>query len=197
MGTMNKSKLALLVSAKELFWKYGFRKVTIEEICKEAGVSKMTYYRYFNNKMDVITEVMDGVFSESMEKYRSIMQKDIPFREKMTEMVVLKHESTKEISEDFIKDIYREESKELLDFLQKYQKESMKEFSNDLLDAQKKGEIRKDLKIGFIFHVLDFMQQKMSDESFYSMYSSSQDAIIELTKFFLYGIFSSDSNNEK
>ena len=35
---------------KELFWKYGTKRVTVEEICREAGVSKMTYYKFFKNK---------------------------------------------------------------------------------------------------------------------------------------------------
>ena len=41
---------AILDAAKSLFWKHGIRRVTIEEICEVAGVSKMTYYKYFSNK---------------------------------------------------------------------------------------------------------------------------------------------------
>ncbi len=43
----------ILETGQELFWKFGFRRVTIEEICKEAGISKMTFYKYFSNKMDL------------------------------------------------------------------------------------------------------------------------------------------------
>ena len=48
----NPKREQILKTGKELFWKFGFKRVTIEEICKEAGISKMTYYKYFTNKMD-------------------------------------------------------------------------------------------------------------------------------------------------
>ena len=40
----------ILTKGKELFWKYGIKRVAIEEICKQAHVSKMTFYKYFKNK---------------------------------------------------------------------------------------------------------------------------------------------------
>ncbi|MBN1927463.1 MAG: helix-turn-helix transcriptional regulator, partial [Prolixibacteraceae bacterium] len=43
----------ILQSAKKLFWKYGIRKVSIDEICREAGVSRMTFYRLFKNKIEL------------------------------------------------------------------------------------------------------------------------------------------------
>ncbi len=38
----NPKRELILSTGKDLFWKFGFRRVTIEEICKEAGISKMT-----------------------------------------------------------------------------------------------------------------------------------------------------------
>jgi len=48
--TSNPKREQILTTGKELFWKFGFKRVTIEEICKEAGVSKMTYYKFFTTK---------------------------------------------------------------------------------------------------------------------------------------------------
>jgi len=50
----NPKRQKILHTGKELFWKFGFKRVTIEELCKEAGISKMTYYKYFTNKMDLV-----------------------------------------------------------------------------------------------------------------------------------------------
>jgi len=36
----------IIDTSKKLFWKYGIKRVTIEEICREAGVSKMTFYKH-------------------------------------------------------------------------------------------------------------------------------------------------------
>jgi AcrR family transcriptional regulator len=49
----NKKFQSTVNKAKELFWKYGIKKVSIEEICAEAPVSKMTFYKFFKNKNDL------------------------------------------------------------------------------------------------------------------------------------------------
>ena len=35
---------------KDLFYKYGIKRVSVEEICAKANVSKMTFYKFYNNK---------------------------------------------------------------------------------------------------------------------------------------------------
>ena len=48
---MKKTSYQILFStAKNLFFKFGLRRVSVEEICIKASVSKMTFYRNFNNK---------------------------------------------------------------------------------------------------------------------------------------------------
>lgn len=42
----------ILSAGKELFWKHGVKRVTVEEICVQASVSKMTFYKFFMNKRE-------------------------------------------------------------------------------------------------------------------------------------------------
>ena len=51
--TTNPKYLDIFKTAKDLFWKYGIKRVSIEEICKEAKVSKMTFYKFFPNKIEL------------------------------------------------------------------------------------------------------------------------------------------------
>ncbi|WP_372931944.1 TetR/AcrR family transcriptional regulator, partial [Mariniphaga sediminis] len=53
----SKKYLEIMKTARELFWKHGFRRVTIQEICEKAGVSKMTFYKHFPNKIDLAKTV--------------------------------------------------------------------------------------------------------------------------------------------
>ena len=61
---MSKKREATLLAAKDLFWRYGFRKVTVEEICEQEKVSKMTFYKMFPNKLDLAKHV----FAEESDK---------------------------------------------------------------------------------------------------------------------------------
>ena len=58
----------ILKIAKKLFWKFGFKRVTIEEVCKEAAVSKMTFYKHFPNKMAVVKTLLQEVFQDARKK---------------------------------------------------------------------------------------------------------------------------------
>ncbi len=48
----------ILQAAQKLFGQFGLKKVTIEDIAKEASVSKVTLYKYFRNKDDIFEEVV-------------------------------------------------------------------------------------------------------------------------------------------
>lgn len=50
---------ALSESAKKLFLEHGFESVTVEQIAQGAGVSRRTFFRYYESKEEVIVEHLD------------------------------------------------------------------------------------------------------------------------------------------
>jgi len=46
-------KIQIFKVAEPLFERFGFKKTTIEDICKETGISKRTFYELFKDKADV------------------------------------------------------------------------------------------------------------------------------------------------
>jgi AcrR family transcriptional regulator len=73
----------IIEAAQDLFWHYGIKKVTVEEISDQAGVSKMTFYRKFENKFELAKVVLEKVMTDGLEDYRNFMEReDIPFTEK-------------------------------------------------------------------------------------------------------------------
>lgn len=44
----------IIETARKLFHKFGFKKVSMDEIAKEAGVTKRTIYTYFPSKEDLL-----------------------------------------------------------------------------------------------------------------------------------------------
>jgi AcrR family transcriptional regulator len=63
-------------TAKSMFIRYGFKRVSIEEICREASVSKMTFYKFFSNKFDLLKFILEKMTADSLAAYREILEQD-------------------------------------------------------------------------------------------------------------------------
>ena len=64
-----KTRKKLFQSAAKLIDKHGYDNVTIEEICRKAGVSVGAFYHYFNSKTDIIVELfkqIDNYYEENV-----------------------------------------------------------------------------------------------------------------------------------
>lgn len=54
----------ILKKATELFIKYGFKNVTMDEIANDLGISKKTIYVCYENKSELVEAVVRFIFSE-------------------------------------------------------------------------------------------------------------------------------------
>jgi len=189
----NPKKQKILQTGKELFWKFGFKRVTIEELCKEAGISKMTYYKYFSNKMDLVKTLLDEVLQTSMKKYEAIMDSQVPYPEKVLQMIELKKEQTQTMSSEFFRDYVQSGDPELIAYLEKMSAKNLQRFTDDFRKAQENGDIRKDLKVEFILAIMNrLVEWAMHDQSLLELYEQPQDMAVEMTTFLFYGMLNRD-----
>lgn len=179
---------SIIRNARELFWKHGFRRVTLQEICETSNVSKMTFYKYFPNKTELAKKVFSDVVDEGMAKYNHIMQEDTPASEKIKGIVMLKEEGTKNISPEFMQDFYTDQEPDLKNFVEEKTREVWGNLLKDMKEAQNKGIFRDDFKPEMLFRVAFKVQELIHEEELVKMYDSTQDFILELTKFIAYGI---------
>lgn len=178
----------LIQTAKDLFFRYGIKRVTVEEICREANVSKMTFYKHFKNKNELVKTMVIGMTNEAMIKYRSLMDKDIPFEDKVRETIHMKFEGTDQMSQEFLSDYLTHAEPGMQEFIHQRGQEIYGIVVGDYAEAQKRGEIRQDIKIEFILWYLNKMLDLIGDEELEKMYGSPQELIMEMVNFFFYGI---------
>lgn len=183
------TKNKLVESGKTLFYKYGYRKVTVEEICRQAGLSKMTFYRFFENKSDLVRYILLELAGDGMKAYREIMDSGLSFEEKMRESIRLKRESAKQYSDEFLTDVYRDRDGDIMPMLMKIYGDSMVMMMEDYRKAQEQGQIRKDLNLTFIPYFLNKMNDMLQDPALLTLYGNNIHEIMsELTNLFFYGI---------
>jgi AcrR family transcriptional regulator len=59
-------KERILCKAHELFCRFGFRRVTMDEIAMKTGMSKKTIYQSFANKDEIVDAVVEDILNKSV-----------------------------------------------------------------------------------------------------------------------------------
>lgn len=188
MPHTNKKYRQILATGRELFWKHGFKRVSIEEVCKKAGTSKMTFYRFFPNKVALAKAVFDEEVEQGLQKFRAILSEPTNAREKIHKVVQLDVEGTRNISREFLQDFYGNREPDLQQYVEARTKQVWNETLVDFKNAQEKGWFRKDFKPEFLFLFLQKMGALITDEKVLALYPSPQDLMMELSNLVAYGI---------
>jgi len=189
----NARKRQIIDSGKALFSKFGYRKVTVEEICRAAGVSKMTYYRFFENKIDLVRFIVTEMSDEGRQAYRDIMALEVPFEEKVRRTIRMKEESAAKFSDELLRDVYEDRGGELVTVIEKMTVDFLGEVMADYRKAQEEGHVRKDLNLKIIPYFLNQINNMVKDPVLNGVYQGNMKAIMkELTNLFFYGIMESE-----
>ncbi len=56
---MDKNTIDILERVRELFFKYGVRSVSMDDICRDLGVSKKKLYLSFSSKNELVTKLLE------------------------------------------------------------------------------------------------------------------------------------------
>jgi AcrR family transcriptional regulator len=79
----------ILQAATVVFARLGFHKARMEDIVKEAGLSKGAVYWYFDSKDEIITTILDRFMDRELENFQQISQAEGPIPDRLMTMVKL------------------------------------------------------------------------------------------------------------
>lgn len=177
----------IVATAIALFSNYGIRRVTVEEICREAGASKMTFYKYFSNKIELVKHIWHGWAEEGYTRFEEIKALDVPFPRKIQMMLDYKMEWLSQISPELVAELLRADS-ELREFVQQLRTEHRRRFLGFMVQAQQKGDIRPGTRPEFMMAVLDKLTEMADDAHLREIYADPVELIREINYFFCYGV---------
>ncbi|CCH56626.1 transcriptional regulator, TetR family [Fibrisoma limi BUZ 3] len=100
-------KERILAEAEQLFWKYGVRSVTMEDIARRLGISKKTIYQHFSDKEEILQQVIAGNINESETKAECLTTHATnPVEEILMVLDMMRKKSVK-VNPNFLIDIQR------------------------------------------------------------------------------------------
>jgi AcrR family transcriptional regulator len=174
--------------AKELFLKYGFKKVTVDEICRKAHVSRKTYYTFYENKNALVLYIVDEISRQSLQDFSALIDGPGSFAEKMSKAMELKFEFSKSMSMEFIADIFDPTATEIMKYWKNVMQESMLLLMNFLKDGQLKGEMNPDLNLNFVLWFYSKMSDMLKAPEALSMFSNVEEFVKQVTQVLVFGI---------
>ena len=149
----------ILNAAKKLFTNYGFKKVSMDEIASEAGVTKKTVYTYFSSK----EELLKYCIKEELQNMRKIIEnvesKKLDFMETVHQVIynLLKYKKNCK----FLKMLFKES--EIL------KNEQLKE-NLKIVDKEIQNYIRKQLELAIQNDKIEVQNIDITTFLIYKMY---------------------------
>lgn len=183
----NKKYTSIINAGKDLFYKHGFKRITVGEVCRKAGVSKMTFYKFFTDKTDLAKKIFNAMVEDGEGQFRKIMSDDSPSEEKIRKLIMMKFDGTTDISQEFLQDFYTG-SGELKEYVEERTRKAWDLLIDDFKNAQKAGYFRQDFKPELMIKIQGKLAELLDDSSVTSMYGSRQELIMEFAKFMFYGV---------
>ncbi len=99
-------KRRIITIAWRKFNENGFRKTTIEDICRDLAISKKTFYNYFPNKEALVTEIITELIGD----YRSDVLESLAYKQSVEKVLekyfdLVLEGFVKKISPRFVNDL--------------------------------------------------------------------------------------------
>ena len=175
----------ILEAALSLFLKYGVKKVSVAEIAKEADVSQVTIYNYFDSKDNLIREVIVHYVNKVWDEYIELLDSDLTFPEKVKKIIFDKTLIANQINEEFFQYFMKEYAEEDNYIITFYTEDVLPRLLQMFAEGKEEGYVDRSISDEAILLYLQMFADYMRrEEVAESMLPLTED----LTKLFFYGL---------
>ena len=178
----------ILEAAKELFYKHGFKRISIEDICIKAGVSRRTFYVYYDNKTNLLIKLMEQIFEIKQREIVAISDSNLPFPEKLIQITNYNIAQLEKMTPELLADIHDPsfvEIKDHYDSKGKYWQEWTRTFFQEAL---KRGDIRSNLDIDFLQLFMNYTIDAYKNKEIRKRYPDTALLMRKMADMLFYGI---------
>jgi len=184
-----KKKESIVSAALDLFAQHGFKKVSVNDIAQKADVSPVTIYNHFENKDNLVYEVIRYQLSLMMEYYETIIYGEGTFPEKIKEIVFNKVEVASQFRGELAFITFRDSSIYKQPLLEEFEQKALKITLDLFEEGKREGYIGKDISEQTLIIYFDILRSGISSSKrLYTDEESYPRVVRELNELFLYGL---------
>ncbi|WP_062353655.1 TetR/AcrR family transcriptional regulator [Bacillus kwashiorkori] len=178
-------KQNILDAALQLFMEYGVQKVSIAEIAKNATVSQVTIYNYFESKDNLVQEVFKYYVDQIWQEQKRLLQSDLPFSKKLKRIMFGKTQISYGLNEKFFQDLMKDYASGQSYISEIYENEALPMLVAFFNEGKQQGIVDSTISVEAILIFMQMFTEFMQKEEVASQLLPYTE---ELTKLFFYGI---------
>jgi len=177
----------IVETATDLFVRFGVKRVTVEEICSTSEISKMTFYKLFKNKIELAEYIIFKILEDAQSEFDNIFNQSNSFADKINQFLKIKMEYARRFSKEFYLDFINLSPK-IHNKILNYTERNQSTFINLIEQAQRNGEVRKDISIKFITFMQNHIFELVEDKRLFDLYNNLEELTLDMVNFYFYGI---------
>src|SRR6266536_1764854 len=149
------SRQRIVEAARAHFFSHGFRRVTMDDLATELGISKKTLYVHFPDKIALLEAVLDDKFASVEAKLKEIRDAyPNDFSTALHELLANTQRELDEIKPPFVRDM-RQKAPDMFKLVERRRAELIERFFGKLfVEGQRTGMVRKDLPAKLMIEIL-------------------------------------------
>ncbi|MGM0498187.1 MAG: TetR/AcrR family transcriptional regulator [Bacteroidota bacterium] len=188
-NNMNEEFENIISRVTELYYQYGIKSVTMDDVARELGMSKKTLYKYISNKDELVEYCINSLVQKRNCAFKRIEEENVNAIEELflvNEHVIKMLKNYNPSTEYDLKKYYPH----LYEKLRKYRRENMYEaVKNNIIKGKQEGLYRKNLNEDIISRVhVSRIENSYANEMFGIDELTSWKFVREMFTYHLHGI---------
>ena len=186
-------KERILTAAEQLFWKYGVRSVTMEDIAKQLGISKKTIYQHFTDKEDILYQVIQEKVNSDVTEMNCVFTEMANPIEELMMVLEMMRKNQHEVSPNLLMDIKRYHPQAFGLFRQHMDQHIMKSILENIQKGVEQGVYRSDINPAILARMrVEQIELAFNNEFFPTNQYSMLDIQRELIHHFVRGMLTEE-----
>jgi len=185
-----KKDIFLKQVATELFYQQGWKLTSIAEICRVAGVSRVTFYKYFPTKQDLVKSIFEEQKNNMRQEFDRLLATKADLATVIQQILTMQQESMATLySAAVLHDLNHDKDETLQDFFRQMVQEKYHYMHYFFSTLQKRKSIRNDFPVILIDVLIQKMDEMIHSSVLQQHYSGKEQQLFkDVLQLFLHGL---------
>ncbi|KAA5523109.1 MULTISPECIES: TetR/AcrR family transcriptional regulator [Haemophilus] len=185
-----KKDIFLKQVATELFYQQGWKLTSIAEICRVAGVSRVTFYKYFPTKQDLVKSIFEEQKNNMRQEFDRLLATKADLATVIQQILTMQQESMATLySAAVLHDLNHDKDETLQDFFRQMVQEKYHYMHYFFSTLQKRKSIRNDFPVILIDVLIQKMDEMIHSSVLQKHYAGKEQQLFkDVLQLFLHGL---------